>query len=393
MVSGPAVALESTDALLPGLGMYVRAAARSSPLSRSVLIVKLAAIGDVTMALPMVSALRSRDSSTRIAWMCGRTVAPLLRRVDGIAEVIVVDERSMLAGSPATKVRAVLDAWRKIFGRRFDAVYIAHTDVRYQVLAWAARAAARYRLGPRHRLGRAMVPGRSHTDEYIRLITGVDDHRARSFGPPVVDAPIPAAIARRIEAFNPDARPLVAITPGGAKNVARENPLRRWPLERYAELADALHARGYRVVLTGDRTDGWVRSLFLDRPVLDLIGATDLPTLVAVLRLCTVVAAHDSGPLHLARLVGTPVVALLGPTPPAMFFRTDAAPIVLWPGETLPCAPCYDGYDFANCDNNVCMQLISVSTVLENVLSSARKANADGPSTSAISFGSSPNGT
>jgi hypothetical protein len=64
----------------------------ATPVPRSVLIVKLAAIGDVVMALPMVTALRSAESGTRITWLCGATVAPLLRCVDGIDELVVVED-------------------------------------------------------------------------------------------------------------------------------------------------------------------------------------------------------------------------------------------------------------------------------------------------------------
>lgn len=111
-----------------------------------------------------------------------------------------------------------------------------------------------------------------------------------------------------------------------------------------------------------------MRQHFYDLPVLDLIGATGLPELAAVLGACSVVVAHDSGPLHLARLMNVPVVALLGPTPPAMFFRPGPTPLVLWPGGALPCAPCYDGYDFAKCDNNVCTQMIAVESVLDKAV-------------------------
>jgi heptosyltransferase-2 len=85
--------------------------------------------------------------------------------------------------------------------------------------------------------------------------------------------------------------------------------------------------------------------------------------LLAVLQNCDALVGHDSGPLHLARLVGTPSLALLGPTPPSMFFRSADAGY-LWPGGALPCAPCYDGRDFAACDDNRCMQMIDVDTVL-----------------------------
>ena len=104
---------------------------------RSVLIVKLAAIGDVVMALPMISALRAGDPEVRIDWMCGRVVAPLLRHVDGITEVIVVDEKAMLVGSSVRKGMAVARAWLAVAGRQYDAVDVAHSDIRHHFLTWA----------------------------------------------------------------------------------------------------------------------------------------------------------------------------------------------------------------------------------------------------------------
>lgn len=340
-------------------------------MARNALIVKLAAVGDVVMALPMVSALRSLDPDVRITWMCGRKAGPLVRLVDGVAEVLSVNEAAMLAGSPAAQIGAVLGAWRQLRGRRFDAVYTAHSDARYRVLTSPVRARVRRWLGgDRH--SRGIVPGRTHTDEYVRLVTGLDDHRALSFPAPALRVSLSPDLTRRLEAFNPERRSLVAITPGGARNVARENPLRRWPLDRYAELTDALNQLGYRVVLTGDRTDGWVRPAFRERKVLDLIGATDLPALAALLRACAALVGHDSGPLHIARSVGTPVVALLGPTPPSMFFRPDPRTVVLWPGGLLPCAPCYNGHEFAGCSNNVCMQMIDCDTVVRSIIAKLR---------------------
>ncbi len=120
-------------------------------------------------------------------------------------------------------------------------------------------------------------------------------------------------------------------------------------------------------MLVGDAGDAWVRSAFAPGEVIDLVGRTDLPQLVAVFRRCAAVVAHDSGPMHLARLAGAPVVALLGPTPPSMFFRPDQHVLVLWPGAVLPCAPCYDGLDFAPCADNRCMQMIDVDAVMARV--------------------------
>ena len=334
------------------------------PVPRSVLIVKLAAIGDVVMALPMVTALRAADPDTRITWLCGATVAPLLRYVDGIDELVVVDDAAVLAGTRVEKARAVMSAWSALRGRHFDLVVTAHSDRRYRMLAARVRGGERRWLGERARRSR-LVPGRYYGDEYVRLVTGIDDHNAVRFAAPPVRATLDAKVAERIGDSTVDR--LVALAPGGARNPAQDNPLRRWPLERYAALADLLAARGRRVLMTGGSDDTWVRSAFAGVPIIDLIGDTTLPGLFALYARCAAVVTHDSGPMHLARLAGVPVVGMFGPTLPAMFFRESADAIVLWPGTVLPCAPCYDGVEFAACADNRCMQLIEPVDVAARV--------------------------
>ena len=229
------------------------------PVSASVLIVKLAAIGDVAMALPMVTAMRQRDPGARVAWLAGATVAPLLRAVEGVDEVLVVDDNAILAGTRARKMQAVLGAWRLLSGRSFDLVLTAHTDHRYKLLTARVRATERRWLGERaQRPG--LVPGRSFRAEYVRLVTGTDDRHAAVAAAPPVRATLDDAVGARLAASPPGRR--IALAPGGARNAARESPLRRWPLDRYAALAAALVARGDTVVVTGGPDDDWVRPAF-----------------------------------------------------------------------------------------------------------------------------------
>lgn len=333
-------------------------------MPRSVLIVKLAAIGDVAMALPMVTALRAADPGTRITWLCGATVAPLLRCVEGIDELIAVDDVAVLSGNQAQKARAVMSGWSALRGQRFDLVVTAHLDPRYRMLAARVRASERRWLGERGGRGR-LIPGRYYGDEYVRLVTGIDDGNAQRFPPPPLHVALDAGVAERIAAF--EGRPLIALAPGGARNPARDNPLRRWPLERYVALARGLVANGRTVLLTGGADDAWVRGAFAGIDVTDLVGATTLPGLVALYARCAVVVTHDSGPLHLARLADAAVIGLFGPTVPAMLLRENARAIALWPGAALPCAPCYDGVNFAACSDNRCLQLIAPEAVAARV--------------------------
>lgn len=98
----------------------------------------------------------------------------------------------------------------------------------------------------------------------------------------------------------------------------------------------------------------------------DLVGHTDLVDLMTVYRSSALIITHDSGPLHMAQLVGTPMIALFGPTLPNEKINPSKTTIVMWSGGgRLPCCPCYDGKGYANCSNNVCMQMITVNQVME----------------------------
>jgi heptosyltransferase-2 len=73
----------------------------------------------------------------------------------------------------------------------------------------------------------------------------------------------------------------------------------------------------------------------------------------------------DTGPMHLARLVAAPLIALFGPTMPSQFIIEDERTVALWGGAHLACRPCYDGRELATCANNVCMSSIAPAKVLD----------------------------
>ena len=77
------------------------------------------------------------------------------------------------------------------------------------------------------------------------------------------------------------------------------------------------------------------------------------------------VITHDGGPLHLALLAGTRLIALFGPTSPHEKVPERDGVVVLWGGADLACRPCYDGNDYADCPLNVCLREVSVERVHE----------------------------
>jgi heptosyltransferase-2 len=203
------------------------------------------------------------------------------------------------------------------------------------------------------------VPGRYLGDEYARLVGG-----QASVGPLVDHAPLAELRGAAKPLHNSVYRRRVALVPGGTKNVLRESALKRWPVDGYVDVARALSDDGCEVVLAGDAHDAWVRASFGGVTVTDRIGAISLPETVALFGGCDLVISHDTGPMHLARLARTPVLALFGPTPPSHFLPENESDTVLWGGEDLACRPCYDGREFADCSDNQCMKSISAEVVL-----------------------------
>jgi heptosyltransferase-2 len=328
---------------------------------RRFLIVKLSALGDVAMASTLPQAIRHRNAHAHVTWLCGRSVADLVKLYPGVDEVLAIDDAELLRGSRIRRVAALMSAWRLLALRRYDEVLIGHADWRFRALVLPVRAGRRRSLvlGP----SREMLPisGRYHGDEYARLLED------GSQGPIIGRWPL-ADVRPALAAHRAVASPGVVLVPGGARNTLRESALKRWPVERYRQLADRLRQAGLSVTLVGDASDAWVRPAFAGAQVRDEIGCHGLLDTLALLAAADLVISHDTGPMHLARLVRVPLLALFGPTNPAQFAAEDAMTSVIWGGARLACRPCYDGREFAACSDNVCMKDIPVAAVADRAL-------------------------
>jgi ADP-heptose:LPS heptosyltransferase len=192
-------------------------------------------------------------------------------------------------------------------------------------------------------------------ERYLALAAAVDATDAvREFHIPV--SPQAGVVGRSVLSGSP--RPRVVLHP-----MARWRT-KLWEADRWRALAKSLLAEGAGVVLTGSRDDESTAAAILaglDPSPVSLVGRLTLPELAAVLREADLMIGVDSGPLHIAAAMGTPVVALFGPTDPR---RTGP----LGPGKVLrhdlPCSPCLQ----RRCqiaDTFRCMRDLSVAEVLD----------------------------
>lgn len=329
----------------------------------NVLIVKIGAIGDTIMALSMISAIQQLDKTAKITWLCGKTVEPLLSRVNGISEIISIDESKLFKGGFLEKALAMVSIWRKLLGRKFDLTIIGHSDSRYHLLTLTvfSRELRSFTRTPRM----WPVPGRHHSDEYSRLVS-LSEAPAAIVKHKYLTSDLPESLSKILSTLANCNK--VAIAPGGAKNILHDDALRRWPIEYYVELTEMVLARNVKVILTGGATDEWVIPFFREQNVINLIGQTSLTDLIAVYRQCSVVVAHDSGLLHLAGLAGVPIFALFGPTNPYEKVPRYPDVHIFWGGDNLACRPCYDGKTYARCSKQSCLYAITPEQVHDSLM-------------------------
>ena len=273
---------------------------------RDICIVRLSALGDVTHAVPVVRAIQQYWPQTRITWICAKLEHKLLSALDGI-EFIVLDKNSGWRG--------YYRLWRQLAGRRFDLMLQMQTSARANMTGAVVRANIK--------LGWDKLRARDFhrcfmTDSIpqTRFEHQVQGHLsfARCIGLPVSeprwDFPVSDAAIEFVNQVIPAEVRLLLISP------CSSHVHRNWRSERYAAIADyAIAQHGMTVVLSGgpsalERSIGEAIEQATHHPLINLIGKDTLPQLVALLQRADIVLSPDSGPVHLANALGTPVIGL-----------------------------------------------------------------------------------
>jgi heptosyltransferase-2 len=325
----------------------------------NILLVRFSAMGDILLMTPLLRALRQRHPQARITVLTKTVFAPLLERNPRVTEVI-----GWAPGASLREIGAALG--RRGFTHRLD----LHGSPRSRVLRWYAGGP--WTGYPKHRAARTMLiktrrnfyrDRRPVAERYFDAARGLDVQP--DAGPLEIFLAAPTlAAAGEFLARNGlgVARQLIALAPGAAHFT------KRWPPHHWKALVRLLIASGNDVVLVGGPAD---RELCVaaaadsgERAV-SAAGQFNIPGTAALLKRARALVSGDTGVMHLATAVGTPVVALFGPTVEAFgFFPYHAKSAVLQ--RELPCRPC-SSHGTAACPlkHHRCLQDLQPDQVLE----------------------------
>ncbi len=329
---------------------------------RRILLIKPSSLGDIVHAMPTCAAIRRAYPNARLTWLVKREWAGLVERINGVDRVWPVE--STLTGwlSQVPLLRA----------EGFDLVVDLQGLFRSAAIGWFAGSSllvgfANGREGsPWFYSRRVPVPRlEMHAvDRYLLVAQAVG---AGESGTPEFRFRIPQADHEEIGRLLNRS----GVAPGVnwvAMNVSARWPTKRWPAVSFAEVADRLQQEGRGAVVMiggpGERADVAAVSAMMKTPVVDLAGATTVGLLPALLSKASLLVTNDSGPMHIAAAVGTPVVALFGPTSAVRTGPYGAGHDVLT--GRVPCSPCFN----RTCHNALpleCLQTVSPQQVLAAV--------------------------
>jgi ADP-heptose:LPS heptosyltransferase len=309
---------------------------------KRILLLRLERIGDLVMALDAIRDVRALAPGAQIDLVVGSWNAALAGAVPGIDRVETLDARWLTREGGGLGMASLLRAARRWGPRRYDLAINFEPDIRSNLMAaaaGAARTAGWASAGGGPLLDIALdYDASAHTaDNARRLVTSVFERTAPLAPTPLVAIPEAAAAAAAALLRPVHGRPIVGIHVSGGRAI------KQWPPERFAAVAARLaDARGAAIVSTGapgDRTlVSALRTALQPRPVIDASSASGLLEAAAVLARLDLLVTGDTGPMHLAWAVGTPVVAVFGPSDPARY--APRGPFDRVVRLELPCSPC-----------------------------------------------------
>ncbi len=333
-----------------------------------ILITRSDRIGDLVLSTPVFSALRRQFPGAHLAALTFTENRQILEGNPSLNEVILYDKKGAQ--------KHFFGSWklaREIAKMKFDVVIHLHATNRMHLLTWMAGIPVRIGWDRRaawaltHSFPDIKKEGKKHEAEYnfdLLEPLGVKCPEKMELYFPV-PAKAKHVAGNRLTAHGVfSGIPLVVLSPGASC------PSKRWPAERFAEVADAINAsRPAAFAAVGSSADKPLIEKIQKHAkvkVRDFSGEFDLSALAAFFQLSSLVISNDSGPVHIAAAVGTPVVSIFGRRQPGLS-PTRWRPLgpqssFVW--KDVGCDPCLAH----ECQIHfLCLDAVSVEDVLKKI--------------------------
>lgn len=304
---------------------------------RQLLLIKPSSLGDIVHAMPALAALRARFPQAMVTWLVKRQWAPLVEVIAGVDQVCAVDQGLMGWMGRVPDLRAAgFDLVVDLQGLFRSGAMARLTGCGRRIGFANAREGSRLFYTQRVEVPTAPMHA---VDRYLLVAEALGAARPAETLFEFIDRLEDRQAVETILARAGIASPQSWI----AMNVSARWETKRWPPQYFAEAADRLaQAHALPIVLIGgpaERPESLAVTARMRTKAIDLTGQTPVGLLPGLLGRAAVLVTNDSGPMHIAAAVGTPVVALFGPTDPVKTGPYGKGHVVL--SHAVECRPCF----------------------------------------------------
>jgi lipopolysaccharide heptosyltransferase II len=321
-------------------------------------------LGDAVMSVPAVRAIKAGRPDAQVAVAASEKIAPMWKLISEVDEIITLR---------SARLFSVAQSFRR--DSSFDAAIVFPNSLRVALEAWLSRIPRRvgycghwrrWLLNQIVREPRKPGPPEHHSLRFIRIARGCGaEGTSENFREQIAQS----STANGQTAVN--RQPLrIGLCPGAEYGAAK-----RWFPERFAEAAEKISAQSpVQWILLGTKRDAAIGdqiATVLGDHCVNRLGQTTLDQLIDELQECRLVLTNDTGTMHLAALLGIPVVAIFGSTEPRLTRPLGNGHVIL--RHHVECSPCF----LRECPIDFrCMKAVTVQEVVDVVLSMLRQQSA-----------------
>ncbi len=334
----------------------------------NILIVKLSAIGDVVHTLPSLAALRKLYPDAHITWVIEEAALDIIKDNPYLDKIIISRRKqwihSLIKRKHVIKTIKEIRSFIKVLrDRRYDIVIDFMGLFKSSLIVLLS--------GGKRKLGYDSMQELSGFFLNEKIYEDMNKH--------AVDRYLDFLLYLGADVEKP--KFLILIKKEDEENVEnllRSNDIcvkeqfivvsptsfagqtRLWENDKFAMLCDKISScLNIKIIFTGDKKNGRIEDIqsMMTSPSVNLGGQTNLKELAYLCKLSVLIISPDSGPMHVAAAMGTPVIALFGPSDPKRTGPYGERHTVI--RKNLPCSPCF----LKKCETRACMRGISVDTV------------------------------
>ncbi|AZZ37187.1 glycosyltransferase family 9 protein [Bdellovibrio sp. qaytius] len=337
-------------------------------------VVQTAFIGDVFLSIPFLKRLKALYPNDKVIFVAKKGVADYLLKLQVIDELITVNK-----GDKSSYREAI----KEINSHTVANVFCLHRSLRSALFTWQLKAKKKYGFDQglnflffsetvkylksypdAIRQMALLAPIDPQTNEKIQETNWSYLNKSEADGS---FAPIPEFFSMKSGSHSTNQIKKIALFPGSVWET------KKWPVNYYAELCEKLITQGYQVFLMGGPEEASLcEEIKAKNPTAEVLaGKMKLVDSIDFLKSCDLIIGNDSSPSHLGASVGTPVMAIFGPTTLDLGFRPWNDQSVVVENRDLKCRPCgLHGHNKCPLGHHKCMKDI----LPENVFHSVKKS-------------------